>query len=703
MTKPTATRVTCELAGKTLTIETGRIARQANGAVMVTYGDTQCFAAAVMGPGRDDIDFFPLQVDYREKTDAAGKIPGGFFKREGRPTTKEILTMRMIDRSIRPLFPDGYKQEVQVFARVLGYDGETPADILAMIAGFAALHISDIPFHGALGAMRIGKVDGRLKVMPTDQEKRESSDLDLVVAGHSEALVMVEASANELPEAEMLDALELAHAEVRTIIGAIEELHAKAGKPKVEVRAPEKDEELAFAVERYRADMLEATKTAGKHERSAACSGVKDRAVSELIAGTPENEISKRTKAVKGAMYDLMSSVERQCILEGRRVDGRSNRDIREITIDPNIIKRMHGSVLFTRGETQALVSTTLGTPDDEAIVDGIEEEYKKSFYLHYSFPSYSVGETGRIMGPGRREIGHGMLAERALTPVIPKRAKFPYTVRIVSEITESNGSSSMATVCGGCLSMMLAGVPIKQPVAGIAMGLVQEGNSTVILSDILGSEDHSGDMDFKVAGSGLGITALQMDIKVKGVTRALLEEALEQAREGRVHILKKMLEIVGRPAAEVSEFAPRMESLKIPADRIGFLIGPGGKNIKGIQEQFSVKVSIVNDEGDVTVAGMDSTKVLAAIDTIRGMTTMPEIGQRYTGTVKSTKDFGAFIEILPGTEGMCHISELAEGFVEKVEDVVKVGDEIEVVVINVDDRGKVKLSHKQALADSAG
>ena len=702
MSLPQPTRVTCELAGKTLTLETGQLARQANGSVLVTLGDTQCFAAAVMGPARDDIDFFPLQVDYREKTDAAGKIPGGFFKREGRPTTKEILTMRLIDRSIRPLFPDGFRQEVQVHTRVFGYDHESPADILAMIAGFAALHISDIPFHGALGATRIGKLDGRLTPLPHEKRKRTDSDLDLVVAGHQDAIVMVEASANELSEDEMIDALEMAHEEVRTVIAAVEELRAKAGKAKAAYTAKASDPELARAAENYRDDMIRAIRTEGKHERSEACSAVKERAVEAILAGCPDDELAARKKAAKNALYELQSSVERQLILEGTRVDGRGHTDIRDITVIPDYIKRQHGSALFTRGETQGLVSTTLGTPDDEAIIDGIEEEYKKSFYLHYSFPSYSVGETGRIMGPGRREIGHGMLAERALTPVLPGRDRFPYTVRVVSEITESNGSSSMATVCGGCLSMMLAGVPIKQPVAGIAMGLVQEGDRTAILSDILGSEDHSGDMDFKVAGSGLGITALQMDIKIKGVTRQLLETALGQAREGRVHILKKMLAVVGRPNSEVSEFAPRMESIKIPSDRIGFLIGPGGKNIKGIQEQFQVKVSIVNDEGDVTVAGVDSKLVQQAIDTIRGMTTMPEIGQRYTGKVKSTKDFGAFIEILPGTEGMCHISELAEGFVEKVEDIVKVGDEVEVVVINVDDRGKVKLSVKQALAESA-
>ena len=702
MTNDNYACVECELAGRTLTMETGQMARQAHGSVLVTMGETQCFAAACTEPGREDLDFFPLTVDYREKTDSAGKIPGGFFKREGRPTTKEILTMRMIDRSIRPLFPKGFRQEVQVMSRVFGYDGETPSDILAMIASFAALHISNIPFECALGAVRIGHLDGKLTLMPTDIQRRGESRLDLVVAGHEGALCMVEASAQELPETEILDALEMAHGCVKTLCKALEELREKAGKEKMEVSAPEIDTETQAKVEEYRDRMRDALKTSGKHERSAAIGAVKSECV-EALTGHIEDPLALKAeiKKVKGFLYDLSGSVEREIILTGRRVDGRAYDEIREITIVPNFIKRHHGSALFTRGETQALVSTTLGTPDDEAIIDGIEEEYRKTFYLHYTFPPYSVGETRRIMGPGRREIGHGMLAERALTSVLPTREQFPYTLRVVSEILESNGSSSMATVCGGCLSLMLAGVPLSQPVAGIAMGLVQDGDTTAILSDILGSEDHNGDMDFKVAGSGLGITALQMDIKVSGVTRELLETALTQAREGRVHILKAMLEAVPAPSADISPYAPRMESIKIPSDRIGFLIGPGGRTIKALQEQFKVKIAILNDDGDVTVAGVDSAAVQSCIDTIQAMTEVPKIGARYTGTVKSTKDFGAFIEILPGTEGMCHISELAEGYVDRVEDVVSIGDEIEVVVINVDDRGKVKLSHRQALAQA--
>ena len=692
-------RVETELAGRPLILETGQVARQAHGAVIVTYGETQCFAAVCYGPPREDIDFFPLTVDYREKTDAAGKIPGGFFKREGRPTTKEILTMRLIDRSIRPLFPKGFRQEVQVMSKVLGYDGESSSDIPAMIASFAALHISPIPFMGALGAVRVGHLGGKLMLMPSDAERREDSLLDLVVSGHQDAIAMVEASARQLKEEEMINALELGHEAIRSLCAALDELREKAGKPKMEFVPPTPDEQLEAQVAAYTDEVREALNTPGKHDRSDRVSAIKERAVAELSAGYEDDrELAKRVKAVKGAFSSLTGQVERECILAGKRIDGRHHDEIRPITVVPDFVPRAHGSVLFTRGETQALVSCTLGTPDDEQIIDGIEEEYKKRFYLHYSFPPYSVGETRRIMGPGRREIGHGMLAERSLQSVLPAHEQFPYTLRVVSDITESNGSSSMASVCGGTLSMMLAGVPLSQPVAGIAMGLIQEGDQIAILSDIQGSEDHNGDMDFKVAGSGLGITALQMDIKIQGVTRELLERALEQAKTGRVHILRKMLEVVKAPKSDISEYAPRMEVFKIPSDRIAFLIGPGGKTIRGLQEQFKVRISVVSDDGQVSVSGVDRKNVQQCIDTIQAMCETAKIGQVYKGTVKSTKDFGAFIEILPGTEGMCHISELAEGYVDRVEDVVKPGDEIEVVVINVDDRGKIKLSHRQVL-----
>jgi len=697
-------RVEREIAGKKVILETGLVAKQSAGSVMATIGETIVLANVNTGPARDDIDFFPLTVDYREKTESAGKIPGGFFKREARPTTKETLTMRLIDRSIRPMFPEGFRRECQVMTQVISYDGTNAGDTLAMIAAFAAIHISPIPFKGALGATRIGQFDGEQVAFPDSSRVRTESDLDLVVAGHSDAVAMVEASANQLPEAKMIDALELAHDVIKEICELVDELRAKAGKEKFEFVPPSVDMELKNQVDQYAEQVAAALFTEGKHERYAAVGEVKKACVEKLTAGIEDaDELKARTKEVKELFSDLSGRMERKTILDGRRTDGRGHTDIRQIDIIPNFIPRQHGSVLFTRGETQAIVSTTLGTRDDELIIDGIEDDYRKSFYLHYNFPPYSVGETRRFMGPGRREIGHGMLAERSLQPVLPSKDKFPYTIRIVSDITESNGSSSMASVCGGCLSMMLAGVPISQPIAGIAMGLVQEEGRTAILSDILGSEDHNGDMDFKVSGSGLGLTALQMDIKIQGVTRDLLETALNQAREGRIHILKKMLEAVPQPESDVSRWAPKMETLMIPQEKIGFLIGPGGRNIKAIEADYQVRVTVVEEgsEGRVTLAGVDRKLLAQAYRYVQGMCESPEIGARYTGTVRGVKDFGAFIEILPGTEGMCHISELADGYVDKVTDVVNVGDEVEVVVINVDDRGKIKLSIKQAAEGS--
>ena len=692
-------RVETEIGGRPVTLETGQVARQAHGSVIATIGGTKAFAAITVGPPRDEVDFFPLTVDYREKTEAAGKIPGGFFKREGRPTTKEILTMRLIDRSIRPLFPDGFRQEVQVMSHVLCYDGENGADLAAMIASFAAVRVSGVPFEATLGAARIGHVGGQLVAFPTDEQRREESRLDLVVAGHKDGIAMVEAGARELSEEQMIDALEMGQDVIGQIVRLIDELAAKAGKPAMAWTPPTKDETLAGAVGDFAAELQEVVFTSGKHSRSEAMDTIRDRCMEKLTAGlSDDKQLAARKKAVKNEFGELVSRIEREMILSGRRLDGRKPDEVREITIVPNFIPRQHGSVLFTRGETQALVSVTLGTPDDEQIIDGIEEEYKKHFYLHYNFPPYSVGETRRIAGPGRREIGHGMLAERALAAVLPPKQGFPYTIRVVSDITESNGSSSMASVCGGCLSMMLAGVPLSQPVAGVAMGLVTDGKRSAILTDIQGSEDHHGDMDFKVAGSGLGITALQMDIKVKGVTRDLLQRALSQALAGRKFVLRKMLEAVPRPRSEISEYAPRMEALQIPSEKIGFLIGPAGKNIKAMQEQYKVKISVLDDNGNVQVFGTDSKLVKECANAIRAMTETPKIGTRYTGTVKSARDFGAFIEILPGVEGLCHISELDEGYVDRVTDVVNVGDQVEVVIINVDDRGKIKLSRKAAM-----
>jgi len=691
-------RVEAQIAGLTLVLETGQVARQAHGAVIATLGGTMTFAAIAVGPARDDQDFFPLTVDYREKTEAAGKIPGGFFKREGRPTTKEILTMRLIDRAIRPMFPEGYKQEVQVMSHSLAYDGVVNADVTAMIAAFAAVRISGVPFEATMGAVRIGHLDDQLVVFPPDDRRRDESRLDLVVAGHRQGIAMVEAGAKELTEEEMIDALELAQKTINDIVAAVDELVQKAGKPRMAWNPPTKDEQVVRAVHAYTQALDAVIFTPGKHERQEAIDAIRAKVIEDLTAGiTDDKQKAARTKLAKAEFSELVTAREREMILQGKRLDGRGLEDIRQITIVPNFIPRQHGSVLFTRGETQALVSVTLGTPDDEQIIDGIDEEYRKAFYLHYNFPPYSVGETRRLGGPGRREIGHGMLAERALQAVLPAKERFPYTVRIVSDITESNGSSSMASVCGGCLAMMLAGVPLQQPVAGIAMGLVTDGQRDVILSDILGSEDHHGDMDFKVAGSGLGITALQMDIKVKSVSRELLSRALDQAKRGRKFILRKMLDTVDRPSSDISEYAPRMEALQIPADKIGFLIGPAGKNIKAMQEQYKVKISVVDDLGNVKVFGTDSKLVRDCARAIMAMTETPKIGTRYSGTVKSIRDFGAFIEILPGVEGLCHISELADGYVDKVTDVVQMGEVIEVVIINVDDRGKIKLSAKAA------
>ncbi len=699
MTFSTYARVEREIAGHKITLETGQVARQALGSVIVTMGETKVFSAVAQGPARADQDFFPLTVDYREKTESAGKIPGGFFKREARPTTKEILTMRLTDRSIRPLFTEGFKDEVQVMSHSLCYDGINNADVLSMIAAFAAVNLSGLPFLGAMGAVRIGQLDGKLVAFPPDDRRRDESRLDLVVAGHKDAICMVEASAKQFSEAEMIDALEFAHQIIKEIAELSDELCRKAGKPRQAFKAVANDPEIEKTVAKFHRDLKAVIFTIGKHERQEAIAKLSDACNSQLTEGIADAaQKSARSKAVKAAFNELIYKVERECILEGKRADGRATTDIREITIVPSFVPRQHGSTLFTRGETQALVSVTLGTPDDEQIIDGIDAEYRKHFYLHYNFPPYSVGETRRIMGPGRREIGHGMLAERALQSVLPPKDRFPYTIRIVSDITESNGSSSMASVCGGCISLMLAGVPITQPVAGIAMGLVQEGERFVILSDILGSEDHHGDMDFKVAGSGVGITALQMDIKTQGVSRALLEQALEQARVGRKHILREMLKVVSRPAEQISQFAPRMENVRIPSEKIGYLIGPGGRNIKAMQELYKVKISIVDDTGNVQVAGIDRAKVLACLDAIKSMTDTPKIGTRYTGTVKSIKDFGAFIEILPGVEGLCHISELDVGYINRVIDVVQVGDPIEVEIINVDDRGKIKLSRKVIL-----
>ncbi|MCC6784759.1 MAG: polyribonucleotide nucleotidyltransferase [Planctomycetes bacterium] len=696
-------RVSREIGGRKLELETGRIAKLADAAVIARYGDTMVLATAQAAPTeKDDIDFFPLTVDYREKSAAAGKFPGGFFKREGRPTTREILTARIIDRAIRPLFPSGFKKETQVLVQVLSTDRENDSDIVAAVAAFASVAISSIPHGKILGACRIGLIDGKLRINPTWTELRsKENDLNLTICAHADAIVMVEAGANQLEESVMLEALELGHEVCQEIAGMIDELVGLAGKPKAQFVPPARDEKLVAAIEkRFGKELMAAPVSEGdKHARSAAKSAIKQKVNEAFPAPAGDDKAAaKHKKLVASVIEELFDKGERESILAGRRADGRGTTDIRPLTIDVGVLPRVHGSSLFTRGETQALCIATLGTVDDQQTIDGIYPEEKRRWMLHYNFPPFSVGEVRRFGAPGRREIGHGALAERAIEIVLPKGDQFAYSLRVTSEITESNGSSSMATVCGATLALMDAGVPIKQPVAGIAMGLVVEGKRIAILSDILGSEDHCGDMDFKVAGTGRGITALQMDIKCEGLARATMQQALEQAKEGRMHILREMLKVIRRPRDTVSEHAPRLVSFPIPMDKIGAIIGPGGRTIRGMQEEFEVRIA-VQDTGVIEVCGLNAAKVEACIARIKDMTAEVELGKVYKGRVTGLKEFGAFVEILPGQEGLVHVSELSDGFVRSVADVVAIGDTIEVKVIDIDDFGKVKLSRKALLA----
>ncbi|MEN8148426.1 MAG: polyribonucleotide nucleotidyltransferase, partial [Planctomycetota bacterium] len=689
-----------EIGGRTFSLATGQVARQAGGAVLVQVAETVVLVCATDGGPREGLDFFPLTMDYREKTAAAGKIPGGFFKREGRPNNKEILTMRMMDRPIRPLFPDGFRSDIQVMASVLSADTENDSDILAINGASAALSISAIPFNGPVGAVRVGQVDGELVLNPT-YPQREESDLDLVIVGTDNAVTMVECGARELTEERMLEAIAFGHEAVKEFCAMQNELRELAGKEKAAVTPPEKDEELYGKVfGEYEAAIRTAMETEGKFAKGAAIKAVRNGAIEVLVPDAAENPDA--VKAVKKVFYDLEKHVIRQKALEGVRVDGRGPTDIRDIECEVSFLPRTHGSALFTRGETQALVQTTLGTTDDEQIIDGLQDEYRKNFLLHYNFPPYSVGETRRLFGPGRREIGHGALAERAIQPVLPEHESFPYTIRITSEITESNGSSSMATVCGGTLSLMDAGVKIRRPVAGIAMGLVMEDDRHQILSDILGAEDHSGDMDFKVAGTQNGITALQMDIKMTGVPEDVMAQALNQARDGRIYILRKMLQALNRPRAEISAHAPKMFSVQIPKDRIGMLIGPGGKNIRRMQEDYACSIN-VDDDGMVKIFSVNSEGAGKARDEVELLGKEAKMDEVYKGRVISTKDFGCFLELWPGTEALCHISELSDGYLDRVEDAVSIGDELEVKVIAIDDSGRVKVSRKAVLTGSSG
>jgi polyribonucleotide nucleotidyltransferase len=690
-------RIELDFHGRRLVVETGKVAKQAGGAAWIEYGETVVLVTATSSRSpREGVDFLPLTCDYQEKTFAAGKIPGGFFKREGRPAEKEILTSRLLDRPIRPLFPKGYNCEIQVIATVLSHDKENDPDIVAMLGSSVALTLSDIPFAGPIAAVRMGRVGGKLVVNPTTSQLSDS-DLNLIVAAGRDALVMVEGGARILPEDVVLEALFTAHQAVQPLIALQEELQRKVGKPKRVVVPPASDEALAAQVKEFATTKLKAALAKGvKQERYAALDAVGDETVGHFAAGD-----SDRAKQVSGLVSKVTKNVVRQQIItEKKRLDGRGLADIRPITCEIDVLPRTHGSAIFTRGETQALVTTTLGTSSDEQKIDALIGEHYKKFMLHYNFPPYSTGEAKFLRGPGRREIGHGALAERSIVPVLPDEADFPYTIRIVSEVLESNGSSSMATVCGGSLSLMQAGVPIKAPVAGVAMGLIKEGAEVRVLSDILGDEDHLGDMDFKVTGTRDGITAVQMDIKIGGVNREVMAQALEQARQGRLHILEKMAAAIDRPRGELSAHAPRIVTIKIKTDRIRDLIGPGGKTIRGIVEQTGCKID-VSDDGTVLGASSDGVAMQKALDHIRGLTAEAEVGKIYRGTVRRVVDFGAFVEIMPGTDGLVHISQLANERVRQVTDVVREGDVIDVKVLEVDRSGKIRLSRKEALKET--
>lgn len=688
-----------KLIGKRiLSIEVGKIAKQADGAALVRYGESMVLATAVSAPEENEnAGFFPLTVDYREKTYAAGKFPGGFFKREGRPTLKEILTMRLIDRPVRPLFPETYLKEVQIMSMVLSADKENDPDILAMIGASAALSVSSIPFHGPTGSVRVGRVNGEFVINPTHSELAMSS-MDLVVSGTEDAVTMVEASSKEVSEKEMVDAIMYGHTFIKEIVQLQRELQAKCGKEKQAVPPEKIDTNLLEGIKKkYYAQIAMKNQTPGKDARKLALKEVLNQIINEYCTDTEGAPAKNTIKAIFERIETVV--VRDQIVKEGKRPDGRGLRGIRPITCEVGILPRTHGSALFTRGETQALVVVTLGTTMDEQKVDTLEEEYSKKFMLDYNFPPFCVGEVKPLRGPGRREIGHGALAERALEAVLPQAGKFPYTIRIVSDIMESNGSSSMATVCGGTLSMMDAGVPINAPVAGIAMGLVKEGDSVCILSDILGTEDHLGDMDFKVAGTAQGVTALQMDIKIAGITEKIMRDALTQAQEGRLHILQELGKVIEKPRGEISVYAPKVVRIKINPEKIGMVIGPGGKMIKKIQEETGAKIEI-EDDGTVIISAVGGESVQKAKTWIERMTEEIEVGRTYAGKVLSLKEYGAFVEILPGHDGLVHISELSDGYVEKVEDVVQVGQEIMIKVIGIDDQKRVKLSRKAALKE---
>jgi len=705
----TVERVEVELGGRTLTIETGKMAKQADGAVTVQLGETVVLGTVVRAKPRRDIDFFPLAVDYREKMNAAGKIPGvRFRRREGAPSTKEIVTMRNIDRPLRPLFPKGFFDEVQIQCWVLAADGQNEPDVLAGIAASAAVSLSTLPFDGPVGNVRVGRVDGQFVIFPTGAQM-EYSDLDLLLCGHSDDLNMIEVRAHELSEEVVSDAISFGFDHVKQITAIIDQLVSRSGKPKVgDLKLPS-DDVVQLAREKLAGPLRQAKTTEGtKLDRQEAVRN----AIDEFLKGQfPEPDESASYKAIqnwqaqvgqaKMAVEDLEEAITREVILTGIRTDGRRPDELRPITCETGVLPRVHGSALFTRGETQALVTITLGTGRDELTVESLAEEYAEKFYLHYNFPPFSVGEVKRISGPSRRDIGHGMLAQRSLQPVLPSVDEFPYTVRAVSDILESNGSSSMASATGGTLALMDAGVPIKAPVAGISIGLIKEGDQELYLTDIQGEEDHFGDMDFKVAGTSDGITAIQLDLKIRGINMAQIAKTFELARKNRLEIISMIKAELPQPRSEISIHAPRLLTIKINPDKIGLLIGPGGKMIRAIEERTGANLEIEED-GTVLISSVGAEKAQAALEEVEKLCAEVKTGQIYTGKVSSIKDFGAFIEVVPGQDGLCHISELKDGFVEKVSDVISLGEEVRVKVLSIDEQGRVKLSRRAALAEEA-
>jgi len=697
-------RVEATIGDKLLILETGKLAKQATGSVVVQVGGTMSLVAVVTAPGREGLDFFPLQVEYREKVYAAGKFPGGFIKREGRPTTKDILTSRLIDRPIRPLFPEWYRDEVQIQASPISADRINDPDVLSMIGASAALCLTPAPFLGPVGSIRVGRIDGRLVPLPTAEEM-EQSDLDLVVASTTSKIVMIEGFGQELPESEMFDAIMKAHEYNQAVIALQHELRAAVGLPPMEPPPPRHDPLVDYLYQRYGDEIRQAKRIVAKLERYAVMDQLRARVVAETTAapvpGVGDPETPPTELAVKAAFKEAETRVVRAMILDGLRSDGRGPKDLRPISCEVGLLPKAHGSALFQRGETQALVTTVLGTAADEQRIDGIMDEYTKKFMLDYNMPSFAVGEVRPIRGPGRREIGHGALAERSVAPVLPDPARFPYTIRVVSDILESNGSSSMASVCGATLSLMDAGVPISDPVGGISIGLVwdEPTDRFVLLTDIIGDEDHYGDMDFKVAGTQRGVTGIQLDLKNLGISPRIVRETLDQALEARMEILRTMLRSIKRPRDHISENAPRLIQIQVNPEKIGLIIGPGGKTIRRLEEETGAKIEIDNS-GVITISCVRAEGAQDARDRIQGMTEGVQVGKIYDGRVSSIKDFGAFVEILPGKDGLVHISELTEGYVSSVADVCKVGDVMPVKVILVDEQDRVKLSRKAALAE---